>query len=222
METQRFYNDDPVRWMCSDRPVAYPEAVATMEHNVKAIHGGDMGECLWALTHPPLYTAGTSAREGDLIDPERFDVFKSGRGGQYTYHGPGQRIVYVMLDLRKRGRDVACFVRHLETWIIKTLAEFGIKGEVRSGRVGVWVTRADGGEEKIAAIGVRLKRWVSFHGIAINLNPDLEHFSGIVPCGIADHGVTSLHDLGVDITLAHLDAALMKNFQILFGPLETA
>lgn len=198
----------------------YPDAVYEMESLAAAIAAGDLSEQVWLLEHPPLYSAGTSANETDLVDPNKFDVFSSGRGGQYTYHGPGQRVAYVMLDLRKRGRDVSAFVRTLEQWIIDTLAEFDVTAERRCGRVGVWVTREDGREEKIAAIGVRLKKWVSFHGIAINLAPDLSHFAGIVPCGITEHGVTSLKALGKDVSMAQLDEALKRNFELLFGPAE--
>jgi lipoyl(octanoyl) transferase len=172
------------------------------------------------LEHPPLYTAGTSAQAQDLVEPDRFPVFPVGRGGQYTYHGPGQRVIYAMLDVSRREKDVRCFVRHLENWVIAALAEFNVKGEIRPGRVGVWVTRPDKApnpdgtprEEKIAAIGVKLRKWVSFHGISINVEPDLSHFSGIVPCGIREHGVTSLVDLGLPVTMADLDAALMATF----------
>ena len=191
-----------------------------MEERVAAIAEGRAGELIWLLEHPPLYTAGTSARAEDLTDPDRFPVFKAGRGGQYTYHGPGQRVVYVMLDLNTRGRDVRKFVCGLEDWVIATLAEFGVKGERRAGRVGVWVVRPDRppspdgspAEDKIAAIGVKLRKWVSFHGISINVEPDLGHFDGIVPCGIRDHGVTSLVDLGLPVTMADLDAALRRTF----------
>ena len=177
---------------------------------------------IWLLEHPPLYSAGTSAKAADLVDPSRFDVFESGRGGQYTYHGPGQRVGYVMLDLRKRGRDVAAFVRGLEQWIIDTLAECDVTAERRCGRVGVWVVLPNGREAKIAAIGVRLKKWVSFHGISINVSPDLSHFGGIVPCGIQEHGVTSLEALGKTAGMEALDMALKANFERLFGPIEGA
>ena len=189
-----------------------------MESRAKAIAAGEAQEQIWLLEHPPLYSAGTSAKATDLVDPERFDVFESGRGGQYTYHGPGQRVGYVMLDLRKRGRDVAAFVRGLEQWIIDSLADLGVTAERRCGRVGVWVVLTDGSEAKIAAIGVRLKKWVSFHGISINVSPDLSHFGGIVPCGITEHGVTSLSALGKGADMATLDAALKRNFERLFGP----
>ena len=202
----------------------YPETLAAMEARVAAIAAGEAPEAVWLLEHPPLYTAGTSARAQDLTDPGRFPVHVAGRGGQYTYHGPGQRVAYVMLDLNRRGRDVRCFVHALEEWVIRTLAEFNVTGERRAGRVGVWVVRpekpanADGTprEDKIAAIGVKLRRWVSFHGIAINVEPDLSHFTGIVPCGIRDHGVTSLVDLGLPVTMADLDVALRRQFDALF------
>ena len=210
--------DHPAHWRVSETLVAYPEAVAKMEAQARAIAAGDASELIWLLQHPPLYSAGTSAQASDLVDPERFDVFESGRGGQYTYHGPGQRVAYVMMDLRKRGRDVSAFVRALEQWIIDTLAEFDVAAERRCGRVGVWVAHPDGREEKIAAIGIRLKKWVSFHGISINVNPDLSHFGGIVPCGISEHGVTSLAALGQDIKMAQLDMALRRNFEKIFGP----
>jgi lipoyl(octanoyl) transferase len=202
----------------------YPETLAAMEARVAAISAGTAPEAIWLLEHPPLYTAGTSADAADLTDPDRFPVHYAGRGGQYTYHGPGQRVAYCMLDLNQRGRDVRKFVCALENWVIATLAEFNVKGERRTGRVGVWVTRPDmppnpdgsPREDKIAAIGVKLRRWVSFHGISINVEPDLSHFSGIVPCGIRDHGVTSLVDLGLPVTLADLDAALIATFPRFF------
>ncbi|ADE84998.1 lipoyl(octanoyl) transferase LipB [Rhodobacter capsulatus] len=213
-------------WITSDRPVPYPDALAFMEARVAAIAAGTAPEAIWLLEHPALYTAGTSARAADLTDPDRFPVYAAGRGGQYTYHGPGQRVVYVMLDLNKRGRDVRCFVQALETWVIGALAEFNVKGEIRDGRVGVWVTRPekppmpDGTprEDKIAAIGVKLRRWISFHGLSINVDPDLSHFSGIVPCGIREHGVTSLVDLGLPVTMADLDLALRARFETDFTP----
>ena len=202
----------------------YPETLAAMEARVAGISAGTADEAVWLLEHPPLYTAGTSARLEDLTDPDRFPVFKAGRGGQYTYHGPGQRVAYAMLDLNRRGRDVRCFVNQLEDWVIRTLAEFNVRGERRAGRVGVWVTRPDKApnpdgtprEDKIAAIGVKLRRWVSFHGISINVEPELEHFSGIVPCGIKEHGVTSLVDLGLPVTMADLDVALQRQFTAVF------
>jgi lipoyl(octanoyl) transferase len=213
-----------VDWRHLPGHAPYPETLAAMEARVAEIAAGTAPEAIWLLEHPPLYTAGTSARREDLTDPDRFPVFDAGRGGQYTYHGPGQRVAYVMLDLNTRGRDVRRFVCGLENWVIATLAEFNVKGERRSGRVGVWVTRTDKApnadgtprEDKIAAIGVKLRRWVSFHGISINVEPDLGHFEGIVPCGIRDHGVTSLVDLGLPVTMADLDAALMATFPRFF------
>ena len=209
-----------IEWRNWDGLVPYDTALAAMESRVAAISAGTAPEAIWLLEHPPLYTAGTSANPADLVQPDRFPVHQVGRGGQYTYHGPGQRVVYVMLDVGKRGQDVRCFVRALEKWVIATLAEFNLRGEIRPGRVGVWVTRADKTpnldgtprEDKIAAIGIKLRRWVSFHGISINVEPDLSHFDGIVPCGIRDHGVTSLVDLGLPVTMADLDAALMRTF----------
>lgn len=201
----------------------YAETLSAMESRAEAISRGAADEAIWLLEHPPLYTAGTSAKPADLTDPDRFEVFSVGRGGQYTYHGPGQRVVYVMLDVGARGRDVRCFVRALENWGIAALAEFNVTGEIRPGRVGVWVTRPDRRgpdgqptEDKIAAIGVKLRRWVSFHGISINVEPDLSHFSGIVPCGIRDHGVTSLVDLGLPVTMNDLDIALKSTFPRFF------
>ena len=209
-----------VEWITSDSPVDYPSAVGWMEARADAIARGEADEAIWLLEHPPLYTAGTSARPEDLKDPDRFPVFDTRRGGQYTYHGPGQRVVYVMLDLNRRGRDVRAFVGALEAWVIATLASFNVTGEVRAGRVGVWVARPDKPplpdgtprEDKIAAIGVRLRKWISFHGLSINLDPDLSHFDGIVPCGIEGHGVTSLVDLGLPVTMDDLDLALKASF----------
>ncbi len=209
-----------VDWITSDRPVGYAEAVAAMEARAEAIAAGTAGEAVWLLEHPALYTAGTSARPEDLTDPHRFPVHQTRRGGQYTYHGPGQRVVYVMLDVGARGRDVRCFVRDLEAWVIAALAEFNVTGEIRPGRVGVWVARPDKPplpdgtprEDKIAAIGIRLRRWISLHGLSINVEPDLSHFDGIVPCGIRGHGVTSLVDLGLPVTMGDLDAALHRTF----------
>lgn len=214
-----------MEWKTSPGLVPYPEALAFMEARVAAIAAGEADECLWFLEHPPLYTAGTSARAEDLTDPGRFPVYEAGRGGQYTYHGPGQRIVYTMLDLNRRGRDVRRFVGALEDWVIATLAEFNVRGESRAGRVGVWVVRPDKApnpdgsprEDKIAAIGVKLRRWISFHGLSINVEPDLGHFSGIVPCGIREHGVTSLVDLGLPVTMADLDVALRRRFEPAFA-----
>jgi lipoyl(octanoyl) transferase len=213
----------PVEWLISDAPIPYPDAVAAMEAHVAAIAAGDGAERVWLVQHPPLYTAGTSARPHDLLVADRFPVFESGRGGQYTYHGPGQRVAYVMLDLKPRGGDVRAFVAGLEGWLIATLAEFGVTAERRAGRVGVWVARPDkgaGAEDKIAAIGIRLRRWVSFHGVSLNVAPDLEHYSGIVPCGVSEHGVTSLADLGISASMADVDAALRRAFEGIFGATE--
>ena len=204
-------------WRISDGLVPYPDAEAFMAERVAAIRAGTAPELVWLLAHPPLYTAGTSAREADLIDPGGIPVYRTGRGGQYTYHGPGQRVVYVMLDLKRRGADVRRFVHALESWLIATLWRFHVRGERRDGRVGIWVPRAGGREDKIAAIGVRVRRWVSFHGVAINVDPDLSHFQGIVPCGIHDHGVTSLHDLGLPVTMPDVDVALRESFAEVFG-----
>jgi len=210
-----------VEWQVSDAPVPYLEAVATMEARVAAIAAGDVPELVWLLEHPPLYTSGTSGKPSDLLDP-RFPMFATGRGGQFTYHGPGQRVAYVMLDLKRRRPDVRAYVASLEEWIIRTLAAFDVRGERREDRVGVWVSRPDKGpgfEDKIAAIGVRLRRWVSFHGISINVEPDLSHFAAIVPCGVADprYGVTSLSDLGHPVTMADADIALRQAFEEVFG-----
>ncbi len=210
-----------VEWTVSAGLTDYEEALAKMEERARLIAAGAAGEQVWLLEHPPLYTAGTSAEAGDLLAPDRFPVFKAGRGGQYTYHGPGQRVAYVMLDLNRRKKDVRAFVAALERWIITTLADFNVTGERREDRVGVWVRRPELGaarEDKIAAIGIRLKRWVSFHGLSINVEPDLEHFSGIVPCGVHEHGVTSLVDLGLPVTLEDVDIALKANFEQIFGP----
>ena len=206
-------------WIIAPGLTDYAEAVAFMEARVAAIAAGEMPELIWLVEHPPLYTAGTSARDSDLLDA-RFPVHVAGRGGQYTYHGPGQRVVYVMLDLNRRGRDIRAFVERLEHWVIDTLAEFGLKGEIREGRVGVWLSRPDKPvlpdgtprEDKIAAIGIKLRKWISFHGLSINVEPDLSHFSGIVPCGISGHGVTSLVDMGLPVTMDDLDAALRITF----------
>jgi lipoyl(octanoyl) transferase len=209
-----------VEWTILPGLQDYADTLAAMEARAGAIAAGEAPEAVWLLEHPPLYTAGTSARVADLTDPHRFPVFAAGRGGQYTYHGPGQRVVYVMLDLNRRGRDVRRFVCALENWVIATLAAFNVRAERRTGRVGVWVVRPDRpalldgtpAEDKIAAIGVKLRRWVSFHGLSINVEPDLSHFDGIVPCGIRDHGVTSLVDLGLPVTMADLDVALQQTF----------
>lgn len=211
----------PVAWSVSDAPVAYPEAVAGMEARVAAIVAGEAPELAWLVEHPPLYTGGTSAAAEDLLEPGRFPVYSTGRGGEYTYHGPGQRVAYVMLDLNRRAPDIRRFVASLEEWVIRTLARFNVKGERREGRVGIWVARPDKGlgqEDKIAAIGIRIRRWVTFHGIALNVDPDLDHFSGIVPCGIRGHGVTSLADLGITASMAEVDMALRAAFEEVFGP----
>ncbi len=216
----------PVEWIIADGLTPYPEAVATMEARAGLIADGFAAECVWLVEHPPLYTAGTSADEADLVSPGRFPVFQTGRGGQYTYHGPGQRVAYVMLDLKRREPDVRRFVAALEAWLISTLARFNIKGERREDRVGVWVSRPDKAplldgspaEDKIAAIGIRIRRWVTFHGISLNVEPDLAHFSGIVPCGVSQHGVTSLVDLGLPLTMAEVDSALRAAFEEVFGP----
>jgi len=199
----------------ADGLAPYPEAVAVMEERVAAIARKQRPELVWLVEHPPIYTAGTSARDSDLLDA-RFPVFKTGRGGQFTYHGPGQRVGYVMLDLHRRGGDVRAFVHDLEEWLIRTLAAFGIKGERREGRVGIWVARGKR-EDKIAAIGVRVRHWVTFHGVSLNVDPDLTHFDGIVPCGISEHGVTSLHDLGVLVSMADVDVAMRQAFDDVFG-----
>ncbi|WP_333834059.1 lipoyl(octanoyl) transferase LipB [Rubrimonas sp.] len=214
-----------IEWRATDGLTPYPQAVAEMEARVAAIRAGTAPELVWLLEHPPLYTAGTSAHPGDLFDPDRFEVHRTGRGGEYTYHGPGQRVAYVMLDLSLRGRDVRRFVWTLEEWAIRALAAFHIRGERREGRVGVWVPRpdraprADGSpaEDKIAAIGVRVRRWVSFHGVSINVDPDLSHYGGIAPCGLREFGVTSLVDLGVPATMPDLDLALREAFGETFG-----
>ncbi len=204
-------------WIIADAPVAYPDALSFMERRVTDIAAGTAPETVWLLEHPPLYTAGTSAHREDLLTPDRFPVYDTGRGGQYTYHGPGQRVAYVMLDLNQRGRDLRRYISSLEQWIIDTLAAFNVKGERRAGRVGIWIDRGGGREDKIAAIGVRVRHWITFHGIAINVDPVLEHFSGIVPCGISQHGVTSLVDLGLPVTMADLDVALRAAFGGVFG-----
>jgi len=210
-------------WAVSPRLVPYPEAVAAMEARAAAIADGKADELVWLLEHPPLYTAGVSARPDDLLAPGDIPVFQTGRGGQFTYHGPGQRVAYVMLDLDRRGRDVRRFVRGLEAWIVDALSVFNVDSGAREGRVGVWVERRNGGlvrEDKIAAIGVKIRRWVSFHGISLNVEPDLSHFGGIVPCGIREHGVTSLVDLGRPVSMDEADAALRGAFERVFGPVE--
>ena len=216
----------PVEWAVSRRKIGYLEAVEAMEARVEAIAAGDAGEMAWLLEHPPLYTAGVSSKPGDLLDRDRFPVFRTGRGGQYTYHGPGQRVAYVMLDLRRRGRDVRAFVESLEAWVIGALADFNVEGQIRPGRVGVWVERRAPGvpprEDKIAAIGVKIRRWVSFHGVSVNVEPDLSHFDGIVPCGLSEFGVTSLVDLGLPVTMDEADAALKASFERVFGAVVAA
>ena len=213
-----------VQWEISDGEVDYNAALKKMDKQVQQIISGEADEKVWLLEHPPLYTAGTSANKKDLVEPNRFPVFETKRGGQYTYHGPGQRVVYVMLDLNKRGKDIKKFVKNLEAWIIHTLAEFNVVGQSRNGRIGIWVERPDKPksidelleEEKIAAIGVRLRKWITFHGLSINVDPELSHFQGIVPCGIKEHGVTSLVDLGLPVSMTDLDIALKKNFSKVF------
>jgi len=218
---KKINTDDTVEWLISDAPVAYADAISFMEQRVDDIHAGRASEIVWLLEHPPLYTAGTSADDAELLDPDRFPIYRTGRGGRYTYHGPGQRVAYVMLDLAKRGNDVRGFVHNLEDWVIRALAQFNIIGETFDDRVGIWVRRGAPNnparrEDKIAAIGVRVRHWVTFHGIAVNLEPDLDHFSGIVPCGIPDHDATSLWDLGLTTTMPELDSALMATFEDVF------
>ncbi|MGC9954985.1 MAG: lipoyl(octanoyl) transferase LipB [Rhizomicrobium sp.] len=205
-----------VEWRVQGGLTPYPEAVAFMEERAAAIAASRAAELVWLVEHPSIYTAGTSAKDSDLLDA-RFPVFKTGRGGQFTYHGPGQRVGYVMLDLKRRKADVRAYVRDLEEWLIRTLACFNVKGERRNGRVGIWVVRDSGREDKIAALGVRIRHWVTFHGVSLNIEPDLSHFSGIVPCGIRGHGVTSLADLGLPVTMADVDVALRETFQEIFG-----
>ena len=213
-----------VQWEISEDKVGYETALTAMDNHVEKMIQGETGEKIWLLEHPPLYTAGTSADRKDLIEPNQFPVFETKRGGQYTYHGPGQRVVYVMLDLNQRGKDVKKFVKNLEAWIILTLSEFNVSGQSRDGRIGIWVERPDKPlnnngaveEEKIAAIGVRLRKWITLHGLSINLDPDLSHFQGIVPCGIKEHGVTSLCDLGLPVSMHDLDNALKKSFSEVF------
>ena len=204
-----------IEWRTAEGLTPYPEAVAFMENRAASIAEGREPELIWMVEHPPIYTAGTSAKEADLLDP-RFPVFKTGRGGQFTYHGPGQRVGYVLLNLKRRNGDVRAFVHDLEEWLIATLAQFNVKGERRDGRVGIWVARGSR-EDKVAAIGVRVRRWVTFHGVSLNVDPDLTHFSGIVPCGVSEHGVTSLHDLGILATMADVDVAMKKCFASVFG-----
>lgn len=207
-----------IEWKVSKDPVDYETALRFMETRVAGIAAGAAQECVWLLEHPPLYTAGTSAQDVDLLEPERFPVYQAGRGGQFTYHGPGQRVGYVMLDLSRRGRDVRAFVHKLEDWLIQTLAQFDVTGERREGRIGVWVRRANGsGEDKIAALGVRIRKWVTFHGVSLNVNPDLDHFSGIVPCGVSEHGVTSLAALGRNASMEAVDAVMKSQFDRIFA-----
>lgn len=228
VQSSVFSKSDAIRWRIATELVPYEDAVRTMEEHVAGIGAGTRPEMIWLVEHPPLYTAGTSADAADLVQPDRFPVYKTGRGGQYTYHGPGQRVAYVMLDLSKRGKDVRAFVASLESWIIATLDAFNVRGERREDRVGVWVQRPEKGltpageiiEDKIAALGIRVRKWVSFHGISINVEPDLEHFTGIVPCGVADHGVTSLVDLGLPVEMADLDLALKASAAQIFGPIS--
>ena len=205
-----------IHWMGQADPVSYPDALEFMEKRVAAIRADAAPETVWLLEHPPLYTGGTSAAPADLLTPDRFPVYESGRGGQYTYHGPGQRVGYVMLDLSKRGKDVRAFVSALESWLIASLVAFGVDGGRREGRIGIWVTRDDGREEKIAALGLRIRHWISFHGVSVNVNPDLSHFGGIVPCGIVEHGVTSLWDLGVTVSMEEIDLVLQRTFNEMF------
>ncbi len=212
---------EPVEWVIADEPVGYEAAVAEMEARAALIADGAARERVWLVEHPALYTAGTSAKDEDLLTPERFPVHRTGRGGQFTYHGPGQRVAYVMLDLKRREPDLRRFVSALEAWLIGTLAAFNIRGERREERVGVWVRRPEKGadaEDKIAALGIRVRRWVSFHGISLNVEPELAHFDGIVPCGVSDQGVTSLVDLGLPVTMPEVDSALRAEFEQIFGP----
>ena len=208
---------ETVDYRVTDAPVPYPDSVIAMEARVEDIHAGRAPQLVWLLEHPPLYTAGTSAKEADLLTPSRFPVFQTGRGGQFTYHGPGQRVGYVMMDLRRRNNDVRRFVFDLEDWLIRTLAHLNIRGERREGRVGIWVTRRGGSESKIAALGIRVRKGISFHGVSLNVDPDLDHFSGIVPCGISQHGVTSLADLGLTPSMHDVDLAMRQSFEETFG-----
>ena len=211
---------EDIEWRVSEAPVPYQEALAFMEDRVAAIRGGEARECIWLLEHPPLFTAGTSADPSELTNPDHFPVFEAGRGGRYTYHGPGQRVGYVMLDLDRRGRDIRCFVHALEGWMVETLASFGVEAHRASGRIGIWV--GDGpAEAKIGALGVRVKRWVTLHGFALNVAPDLSHFGGIVPCGIGDFGVTSLAELGKQIPMARVDAGLKRSFPSFLNALDS-
>ncbi len=217
----------PIEWRITDQPVPYEEAVAFMDQRVADIRAGHAPECVWLLEHPPLYTAGTSAKPQDLLWADRFPVYQTGRGGQFTYHGPGQRVAYVMLDLKQRGADVRCYVHDLEEWLIRVLNRFVVKAERRDGRVGIWVDRGPGPggmrrEDKIAALGVRVRHWVTLHGVALNVDPDLSHFQGIVPCGISQYGVTSLWDLGLTPTMEDVDSAMIGCWDQVFGPNATA
>ena len=206
-----------MEWRISDGLIDYEQAVQAMEARVAAIRAGQAGELVWLLQHPPLYTAGTSAKDKDLLQPDRLPVYRTGRGGQYTYHGPGQRIAYVMLDLQRREMDVRQYVGLLEAWLIATLGRFNLRGERRDGRVGIWIDRGQGREDKIAAVGVRVRRWVTYHGVALNVEPDLSHYAGIVPCGIQEHGVTSLVDMGLPIEMAEVDVQLANAWDEVFG-----
>jgi lipoyl(octanoyl) transferase len=206
-----------IDWHISDEPVDYDRAVAEMERRVAAIRAGSAPELVWLLEHPPLYTAGTSARDTDLLEPGLLPVYSTGRGGQYTYHGPGQRVAYVLLDLKRRGTDVRCFVAALEEWMIRTLARFNLRGERRAGRVGIWIDESGGRESKIAAVGVRVRQWVTYHGVALNVDPDLSHYRGIVACGIREHGVTSLAAQGIAVGMPEVDAALRASFEPAFA-----
>ncbi len=208
-----------IDWIMSDAPVPYPEALAWMDARATAVAAGEARECVWLLEHPPLYTAGTSADPIELRDP-RFPVFKAGRGGRYTYHGPGQRVVYLVLDLNRRGRDVRCFVHAVEGWVISTLARLGVDASREPGRIGIWTNDPELGEAKIGAIGIRVRRWVSFHGFSINVAPNLTHFAGIVPCGISEYGVTSLSKLGINLPMATVDAALLAEFAAFLSELN--
>jgi lipoyl(octanoyl) transferase len=222
-ETGSIKTPAPIDWAISEAPVDFPDAVAFMEARAAAIAAGEAPELVWLLEHPPLYTAGTSSRPEDLLEPDRFPVYRAGRGGQFTYHGPGQRVAYVMLDVRRRGGDVRAFVAALEDWIITALDRFNVRGETRADRVGVWVRRPEKGpgvEDKIAAIGIRVRKWVSFHGVCLNVEPNLAHFSGIVPCGVRHHGVTSFADLGLIVRMEEVDMALAAAFTCRFGPIQ--
>lgn len=217
-------DEQAVEWTIFDTPMDYPEALRRMDERVAAIASGEAPEAVWLLEHNPLYTSGTSARPEDLLTA-RFPVYPAGRGGQYTYHGPGQRVAYVMLDLTQRGRDIRCLVQGLEQWVIDTLESHNVKGERREGRVGVWVDRPEKGlgrEDKISAIGVRVRKWVTFHGIALNVSPDLSHYNGIVPCGITDQGVTSFEDLGILVSMPEIDSVLRTRFEAIFGATTVA